>query len=105
MKKILTLILISVVILGPFTNSAFADPSKGQKIYIKKMKKPCGFNGAEMSKKHTQQEWKDLFDAGKLNEELLNFCPEAKPLKDKYLEHVFDFLYNYASDSGNVPTC
>ena len=40
-----------------------------------------------------------------LNDEIKKFCPEAKPLKDTYVEHIYDFLYNYASDSGNVPSC
>jgi hypothetical protein len=43
--------------------------------------------------------------AGKLNDELFKICPKAKPLKAKYVSHVYDFLYNYASDSGNVPSC
>lgn len=58
-----------------------------------------------MAKKHTQTEWKSFQDAGKLNDEIKRICPDAKPLKDKYINHVYDFLYNFASDSGNVPSC
>lgn len=81
-----------------------ADVDKGQKIILKKLKKACGFNGAELAKKHTQNEWKQIQDGGKLNEELHTLCPSAKPLKDKYVVHVYDFVHNYASDSGNVPS-
>ena len=105
MKKLLSILFILVIAVGFVSAPAFADTGKGQKIFIKMMKKPCGFNGGVMAKKHTQAEWKEINDAGKLNEELLKQCPNAKPLNDRYVPHVYDFLYNYASDSGNVPAC
>lgn len=105
MKQIITVLFILMVTLGFVASPVFADAGKGQKIFIKLMKKPCGFNGGVMAKKHTQEEWKSINDSGKLNEELLKECPSAKPLNDRYVPHVYDFLYNYASDSGNVPAC
>jgi len=105
MKKLITLVFAVVVGLSFVSTVSFAGAAKGQKIFIKKMKKPCGFSGGVMAKKHTQNEWKALLDAGTLNDELIKFCPKAKPLKKKYVSHVYDFLYNYASDSGNVPSC
>ena len=104
LKKLLVLLFTAVVGLSFVSTSAFAGAAKGQKLFIKKMKKPCGFDGAKMAKKHTQEEWKALQDAGKLNDEMIKICPKAKPLKAKYVSHVYDFLYNYASDSGNVPS-
>lgn len=104
MKKLLTLVFAAVVGLSFVSSSAFANVNKGQKLFIKKMKKPCGFDGGTMAKKHTQDEWKALQDAGKMNDELTSICPKAKPLKEKYVKHVYDFMYNYASDSGNVPS-
>ncbi len=104
MKKLLTLIFVVVVGLSFVSTASFAGAAKGQKLFIKKMKKSCGFSGGDMAKKHTQGEWKALQDAGKLNDELTTICPKAKPLKEKYVSHVYDFLYNYASDSGNVPS-
>ncbi len=105
MKKGIIALITLVAVLGFVSTPVFADVNKGQKIFIKMMKKPCGFNGGEMAKKHTQTEWQEINDAGNLNEELLKECPNAKPLNDRYLPHVYDFLYNYASDSGNVPAC
>ncbi len=105
MKKLLVLLFAAVVGLSLVSTSAFADATKGQKIIIKKLKKPCGFNGAVLAKKHKQAEWKAIFEAGKLNDEIVKICPKVKkPLKKKYAKHVYDFLYNYASDSGNVPS-
>ncbi len=105
MKKIVYALFVLLVAVGFVSTPVFADVNKGQKIFIKLMKKPCGLNGGEMAKKHTQEEWKAINDAGELNKELLKKCPNAKPLNDRYVPHVYDFLYNYASDSGNVPAC
>jgi hypothetical protein len=105
MKKGFFVALTLVAVLGFISSPVFADAGKGQKIFIKMMKNPCGFTGGEMAKKHTQSEWKAINDAGGLNDELLKQCPNAKPLNERYLPHVYDFLYNYASDSGNVPAC
>jgi hypothetical protein len=105
MVKLLSMILVAFISIGVVGTSAFADVNKGQKIFIKVMKGPCGFDGGTMAKKHTQAEWKAIQDAGKLNEELLKFCPGAELLKETYIEHVYDFLHNYGSDSGNVPAC
>lgn len=105
MSKFLKLLFITIVGLGFLSTTALADASKGQKLFIKELKGACGFDGGTMAKKHKQAEWKAIQDGGKLNDEIKKFCPEAKPLKDSFVEHVYDFLYNYASDSGNVPSC
>lgn len=104
LKKLLTLLFAAVVGLSFVSTASFAGVAKGQKIYLKFLKKSCGFNGGVMATKHKQAEWKAIQDAGKLNEEIAKLCPNAKPVKDKYVPHVYDFLYNYASDSGNVPS-
>jgi len=105
-KKILTTLLIAFVGVSFTTTALSADPAKGQKIILKKLKKPCGMNGAELAHKHTQAEWKAIQEKNALPDELKTLCPDLKkPLKDKYIIHVYDFLYNYASDSGNVPSC
>lgn len=105
MKKLLSILFVLVIAVSFVSTPVFADAGKGQKIFIKMMKNPCGFNGGEMAKKKTQAEWKAINDAGGLNDELLKQCPNAKPLNERFLPHVYDFLYNYASDSGNVPAC
>lgn len=104
-KKSVIAMLIAFLGLFVFTNSAFADAAKGQKIIIKKLKKDCGFNGAVLAHKHTQDEWKSLNEKGAINDEIMKICPNAKPLKEKYIPHVYDFLFDYALDSGNVPSC
>lgn len=38
---------------------------------------------------------------------LLKYSSErkVKEIKDKFIPHYYDFFYEYASDSGNVPSC
>lgn len=81
-----------------------ADAKKGQKLYMKKMKAACGFSGAKFAQKHTQDEWEEIHGAGKFKEEAEKICPGLK-FNEKYTDDVYDFAYEYASDSGNVPSC
>ncbi|MDD3342387.1 MAG: cytochrome C [Sulfurospirillaceae bacterium] len=105
MEKVFKLFWAVILTLGFLSTSVWADIDKGQKIYSKQFKKVCGFSGNVMARKHKQSEWHDIFHEGKLNEELLKECPNASALKKSDLQHVYDFLYNYALDSGNTATC
>jgi len=103
MNKLLKLAFAGAVALSLTTTVASADSAKGQKLYAKKLKKACGFSGAKMAGKHTQDEWEEIQSEGKLNDEIKKQC--GKTAKDKYLPHLYDFFYKFASDSGNVPSC
>lgn len=105
MKKAMKLFFAILLGLGIFNTTVFADVDKGQKIFSNEMRKICGFSGNVMARKHKQNEWKNIFESGKLNEELIKECPGVKPLKDADLLHFYDFLYNYALDSGNSAKC
>lgn len=105
MKALSKLFFMVTLVCGILSISAFADVDKGQKIFGKELKNACGFSGNVMARKYKQSEWKDIFESGKLNEELMKQCPNAKPLKNSDIQHVYDFLYNYAIDSGNTATC
>jgi hypothetical protein len=105
MKKVLGLVASSVLLASIAVTSVSADPARGQKLYLKKLKKSCGVNGAKMAGKHTQDQWEELKNGGKLEDEIKAICPNVKDVKDKYLPDLFDFFYEYGSDSGNVPSC
>ncbi|BCD60605.1 MULTISPECIES: cytochrome C [unclassified Nitratiruptor] len=107
MKKIASIIFAAMLGASFVSTAAFASPEKGQRIYQKKLKKVCGFNGAKFAAKHTQDEWEEIHDAGKFEDEIQKLCPKYKKgyLKKSQLENVYDFAYEYASDSGNVPSC
>ncbi len=111
MKKMFSIFFAAILSLGFISTVASADVDKGQKLIVKKLKKACqesGIkNGGALAAKHTQAEWTKIQKEGKLAEEIQKLCPKAdakKALKDKYLAHYYDFLNNYASDSGNVPS-
>ena len=103
MKKIAGIALTAMVGLGMLSTSAMADVAKGQKLYQKNYKKACNMSGAKMAGMHTQDEWEELRDEGKLLDFLNSKC-DGK-VQEKHLEHLYDFFYEYGSDSGNVPSC
>ena len=109
MKKLLKFMLAGAIVLGLSSTVVFAgNAAKGQKLISKKLKRSCGLKGAQMAGKHTQDEWESIYKSGKLSQEIQNICggkAPAKALKEKFMEHYYEFFYKYASDSGNVPSC
>lgn len=105
--KLLKIALAGSLFLGVCSTSLFADATKGQKLFVKKYKDSCGFAGDKFAAKHSQDEWEAIMDAGKFKEELLKICPKVKEaeVKDKWIQHLYDFSYKFANDSGNVPAC
>lgn len=107
MNKIVKVALSSALVLGLGFTTASADVVKGQKLFAKKLKSTCNMTGAKFAAKHTQDEWSSIMNAGKFKDEINNICGAgaADDIKDSWIEHIYDFSHNYASDSGNVPSC
>ncbi len=105
MKKVLSMVATALLVTSVASTSVMADPAKGQKLYLKKLKKGCGLNGAKMAGKHTQDEWAEYKEKGTVEDAIKEICPNVKDVKDKYLPDLFDFFHEYGSDSGNVPSC
>jgi len=107
MNKLLKIALASALVLGVASTTASADVVKGQKLFSKKLKKDCGMTGAKFAAKHTQDEWAKINTAGNFKAEIGAICPNADldSIKDSWVEHLYDFSHEYASDSGNVPAC
>ena len=104
MKKVANVAMAALFGVALLSGAASADIKKGQKIYLKKLKAACGFNGAKFAVKHTQDEWEALKESGKFGAEVKKICPKSH-LKPKYENDLYDFVYEYASDSGKVPSC
>ena len=104
MTKMIKLASAALLGLTLLSSTASADVKKGQKIYLKKLKAPCGFSGAKFAHHHTQDQWEAINESGKFAAEVKKLCPKSK-LKEKYVPDVYDFAYEYAKDSGNVPSC
>lgn len=105
MKNITKLAVAALLGLAVLSTTASADVKKGQKLYLKKLKAPCNIGGATFAQKHTQDEWETIYEAGKFEDEVKKICPKVKAVKAKYVPDIYDFVYEYASDSGNVPSC
>ncbi|MDD3770609.1 cytochrome C [Sulfuricurvum sp. IAE1] len=92
------------------TSAAHADAQKGIKLYQKNLKETCGMSGAVFAAKFKQAEWDKAYKAGKLSQKMTEACPKGKAFfeGDKYKkveEHLYDFVHEYAKDSGNIPSC
>ncbi len=106
MKKITKLAIAALFGFAMMTTTLSADAAKGQKLYSKYMKDVCGFSGAKFAASHTQDEWEEINTAGKFADEVKAICPAiSDSYKDAWSEYLYDFSYEYASDSGNVPSC
>jgi len=105
--KLLKILAASTLALAIASTSSFADAQKGQKAFIKFLKEPCGMDGAKFALKHTQEEWRKIKADGTAEAEIIKICPKVKAgdIKESLLEHVMDFSIEFASDSGNVPSC
>ena len=102
-------VLVALLVGSAFAPNLSADIKKGQKAYLKQCKK-CHGNGTKGAAMKTQDEWAAAFandgagfkvwHKGTKGEKYAN----GKKFK-KYAGHLKDFLYEYGSDSGNVPSC
>ena len=105
MKNLLKTLLVASMLLGLGSTFMNADVVKGKKLFQKKLKNKCGMTGAKFAATHSQDEWEEIHDSGKMKDEIMLICPNANGIKDKYLQHFYDFSFEFANDSGNVPSC
>lgn len=111
MKKISSIFLISAVIMSVLSTAAMADPYKGKKFYIKKLKacKKDGIkDGAAFASKHDRATWKIVKDNGNLINHWKELCPSATKrfdkMKPKHIDNLYDFVLEFASD-GEEASC
>ncbi len=102
--------LVALLCVGTLSSNAMADADKGKKLYQKNLKETCGFSGAVFAAKYKQADWDKAFKAGTLSKKMTEACPAGKSYfesdKFKKLEqHYYDFVHDYAKDSGNIPSC
>jgi hypothetical protein len=103
MVKVGKLAVFMLLTLLTLTVFATADSKKGHNIYLKILKTPCGFSGIRFAHEHTQDEWENIQEAGKFADETNKICPKAN-IEVRYVQNVYDFVYEYAKDSGNMPS-
>jgi len=111
MNTVKKIAFATIIGLGLMATTANADADKGKRIYQKKLKSSCGYTGAVFAAKHTQDEWADAKEDGKLGEVMTEACPagkdffESDKFKNKFSSDLFNFVNDFASDSGNIPSC
>ncbi len=107
MKKILSLLGISALILSTMPVESFAGSNEGQRIFKMKMRKACRFSGHKFAHSHTQLEWQELKEKGKFKDETKRLCPrlDLDTIKSEWWDDVYLFTYEYAEDSGKIPSC
>ncbi len=97
-----------VVLFGSamfFTSATAGNINIGQKIFGTKLKDACGVDGAKFAKNHTQKEWQAIYDNGGLEKEVKTLCPKVENYNEKWNDHLFSFVNEYAKGSGNELTC
>jgi len=103
MTRLINIVATLFLFLSFLSVTAVADVQKGKKLYIQKLKPICKISGSDFAAKHSQDEWEEIYDAGKFNQEIKDIC--GTTIEEKFLPHIYDFAYEYANDSGNVPSC
>ncbi len=110
MKRTIPFALTALAALALFSSAANADIKKGQKAYLKQCKK-CHGNGTKGAAMKTRSEWAHAFEN---DAEIFKQWHKGDPKAWKYVNgrkfkrsarHLKDFLFEYGSDSGNVPSC
>lgn len=106
MKSFTKMVMIVLFGCSVFLTTATAgNVGIGQKIYGTKLKDACGFTGVKFTASHTQKEWQDIYDNGKMGEEIKALCPKVETYNEKWNDHLFSFAYEYGKGSGNEPSC
>ena len=94
-KKIITGILI-LLSINTFVNGSCID--KGKEFYDKELKEKCKMDSYNFAENHTQDEWKNIHDTGKMAEEITKICKVDIMLDNDTLFNLYNFVYEYASD-------
>ena len=110
MGKVVKVMMTIIVLKMMLFTALNADSKKGQNVFINILLVTCSTTGvdscAKFTFKYTQNEWEMIKQAGKFSNEVIKICPKASgKLKQHQENDVYNFSYEYASDSGNVPSC
>jgi len=113
MKKFITMLLASFLMVGSLATFASANADKGQRYYLKFMKKDTGLNGSQFATQFTESEWKKMFEndgeafISKYAEKYPHMADffEGDRFKNRMMGDIKSFLIRFASDSGNVASC
>ena len=79
---------------------------RGKKIFMKHLKKECNTTAYKFAGNYAQEEWEEVAESGKFKDTLFKLCPNAKEIyNDSWSSHLYQFFYEHANDSENIPEC
>lgn len=82
------------------------DSIKGLVIFKTRIKPYCNMNGETFAKQYMQEDWDDIFYDKEFKMEIIKACPKMETrYKDKWTPHLYQFSFDYASDSDAIPEC
>ncbi len=86
-------------------NMTLGDVKKGEKIFIKNLQGICKLSSISFAGMHSQDEWEAIVQAGEFESEIFTICPKVKKSYQKaWSPNLYQFVYEYANDTGNVPS-
>ncbi len=100
MKKIIKVILSSLLIFMSIPTSSVAGAKKGQRIYKKYFHKKCGFSGVTFARHHLQEEWEEIYETDRLLDEAKHICPhlDTEKIKKEWWKDLYLYSVKYAKD-------
>jgi hypothetical protein len=79
---------------------------KGEEIYNKQLKDICETKESELSEHYSQDEWEAFASDGKFENTIFEICPQIEPSYNKeWSEDLYQFYYQNARDSEEIPEC
>ena len=79
---------------------------KGEAIYTKRLKNICETKESELSEHYSQDEWEAFASEGKFENAIFEICPQIEPSYNKeWSEDLYQFYYQKARDSEEIPEC
>lgn len=82
------------------------DSTRGLIIFKTRIKPFCDITGEKFAKQYTQEDWEDIFYDKEFKMEIFKVCPKVeKRYKESWSPHLYQFSYDYASDSDAIPEC
>jgi cytochrome c553 len=109
MEKRSKILLTSLFLTSVLVSVADASVAKGQKYYMKDCK-ACHGNGTKGASMNTQEGWSEKFQNGASALIKAHDGTGAKSYFNsddfkKIAKDLEEFLFEYGSDSGNIPAC
>lgn len=79
---------------------------KGKNIFIRHLKDDCNTTAYEFAGNYAQEEWEEIAQSGKFQETIFKLCPNVQEnFKEHWSSDLYQFFYEHANDSENIPEC